>query len=49
MCCILPNYRHIANEGYLFASISQYKLYGILLLPQNIVTEMKNIAHIQKI
>ena len=30
MCCILPNDRKIANEGWFFASISQYKIYGIL-------------------
>ena len=30
MCCILPNDRQISNEGWLFDSISQYKLYGIL-------------------
>ena len=30
MCYILPNDQQIANEGWFFASISQYKLYGIL-------------------
>ena len=49
MCCILPNDRQIANEGWFFALIYQYKLYGILLLPQNIVTEMKKTAHIRKL
>ena len=44
---ILLNDRQIANEGWFFAAIYQYKLYVILLLPQNIVTEMKNTAHIQ--
>ena len=29
MCCVLPNDQKIANEGWFFASISQYKLYGI--------------------
>ena len=48
-CCILPNDLQIANEGWFFASVSQYKLYGILWLTQNIVTEMKNKAHIQKL
>ena len=30
MCCILPNDLKIANEGWFFASRSQYKLYGVL-------------------
>ena len=30
MCCILPNDRHIVNEGWFFALISKYKNYGIL-------------------
>ena len=47
MCCILPNEKQIVNEGWYFSLISQYTLYGILWLPQNIVTEMKNTAHIQ--
>ena len=49
LCCILPNYRQIANEGWFFASRYQYKLYVILWMPQNIVTEMKKTAHIQKL
>ena len=49
MCCILTNDQQISNEGWLFASIYQYKLYGIFWLPQNIATEMKNTAHIQKL
>ena len=48
MCCILPNDLKIANEGWFFASRSQYKLYGVLWLTQNIVTKMKNTAHIQQ-
>ena len=47
--CILPNNRQISNEGWFFSSRSQHKIYGILLLPQNIVTEMKKTAHIQKL
>ena len=46
MCCILPNDWKISNEGWFFALISQYKLYGILWLTQNIVTEMKKTAQI---
>ena len=49
MCCILPNDWQIANEMWFFDSIYQYKLYGILWLTQNIVTEMKKTAHIQKL
>ena len=30
MCCVLPNDQQIANEGWFFALISQYKLNGIL-------------------
>ena len=48
MYFISPTDWQIANEGWSFASISQYKLYGILWLPQNVVIEMKNTAHIQK-
>ena len=49
MCFIFPNDRLIANEGWFFASVSRYKLYVILWLPQTIVTEMKKTAHIQKL
>ena len=48
ICFILPNDQQIANKEWLFALISQYKLYCILWLPQNIVTEMKKTAHIRK-
>ena len=48
MCCILPNDGKISNKGWFFALRYQYKLYGILLLPQNILTEMKKTAHIRK-
>ena len=49
MCFILPTNQQIANEGWFFDLIYQYKLYVILWLPQNIVTEMKKTAHIQKL
>ena len=49
MCCILPDYQQMGNEVWFFDSISQYKNYGILWLPQNIVTEMKKTAHIRKL
>ena len=48
MCCILPDDQKIANEGWFFALIYQNKIYVILWLPQNIVTEIKKTAHIQK-
>ena len=46
---ISTNDGKISNEGCFFASISQYKIYGILRLPQNIVTEIKKTAHIRKL
>ena len=49
MCSILPNDIQISNEEWFFASRSQYKLYGIFWLTQNIVTEMKKTAHIRKL
>ena len=39
MCCILPTEWQIENEGWFFASISEYKLYGILWMNQNILTK----------
>ena len=49
MCCILPNDQQISNEVWFFALMYQYKLYSILWLTQNIVTEMRNTAHIRKL
>ena len=47
MCFMLPNDLQIAKEGWFFALIYQYKLYGILWLPQNIMTGMKKTAQIR--
>ena len=49
MCCILPDDQQISNEGWFFDSKYQYKSYGILLLPQNIVTENKNTEHVRNL
>ena len=46
MCCILTDDRKIANEVWFIASISSDKLYGILWMPQNIVTENAKTAQV---
>ena len=49
MCCVLPDDQIIAKKGCLFASKYQYKNYGILWLPQNIVNENTKTAHTQNL
>ena len=46
MCFILPEDWQIENEGWFYRPKYQYKRYGILSLPQNIVTENATTAHI---
>ena len=49
MCFILPEDQQISNEGWFFASKSQYKRYGILWLTQNVVTENTKKAYIRNL
>ena len=49
MCSIFPNDQNIANEGWFFFLRAKYKLYSIFWLTQDIVTKMKNTAHIRKL
>ena len=47
MCFILPDYRQIENKGWFCIPKYKYKSYGIILPPQNIVTENTKTAQIR--
>ena len=46
MCYLLPDDQQIKNEGCFHILKSKNKIYGILLLPQTIVTENTKKAQI---
>ena len=48
MYFFLPDDQKIANEGWFCRSKYKYKRCGIILLPQNIVTENRQTPHIRK-